>query len=384
MPASPDDAALQQAARCKAIVDNAVEAIITMDENGIVTHVNPATTAIFGYPPGELIGSSIALLIPAPPGEELEHSIQSYLETGTDTPVISRRELSGRSTDGARIAVELTLVAIRVDGTREFTAILRDLSERKLAEDLIRQRDQQTLRTREHLARLDRLYISAEMSTGIAHELNQPLTTIALYAQACRRLIENGAGDPAVELQALDRIEKSARQAGEIIREFRGLVSRHKAGHEQVDINRLIENCPTLIEHDLLSRNISLKLELAPNLPSVHVIQVQIQQVVLYLLRNASDALASETGTGPKWIVIRSERLSDLWLRVAVRDNGPGISNALAARIFQPFFTTKKNGMGMGLAISQTIIGDHGGELRLNEDYRAGAEFYFTLPIRTA
>jgi len=233
---------------------------------------------------------------------------------------------------------------------------------------------------RERMMHVSRLATMGEMATGISHELNQPLAAIATYAQAAKRLL--AAAPPATEevSDALEQIAAQALRAGEIIRRLRTLVRRGQTQCEPTHLNTLIEELGTLTRADARLHDIRVTLELAPDLPLVDVDPIQIQQVLLNLVRNAEQALE---GCGPREreIVISTRLLPTGELEVRVRDSGPGVAPGILESLFQPFATTKVEGTGLGLAISRSIIEAHKGKLEYAPESPRGASFAFQLPV---
>ena len=373
---------LQSAARNQAVLDNAIEAIISINSSGTITHVNKTTEKIFGYKERELIGSNIWLLLPDAKFADRKNNISHYLKTDKKNSGSGgfNRELKARDKKGRCVPIELTVAEITIAGVRSFTGIMRDISERKLSEERLRQSKEEVQQARDHLAHLDRLHIASEMSTGIAHELNQPLTAISMYAQACRNLIKKDQSDNRSLLPTLARIDKQAQRAGEIIRNIRTLVGKQNPHHQLTDINALIHNTIELAQVDIECRTIQFECYCSEQLPMIEIVLGQIQQVILNLIRNACDAMIN-TKREEKCITIICEKNPTGFITIKVRDRGVGINREHADKLFQAFFSTKSHGMGMGLAISHSIITTHGGEMTVNHNYKDGAEITFTLPI---
>ena len=249
---------------------------------------------------------------------------------------------------------------------------LHDITERKQAEEEARQ-------GQERLTHVARLSTMGEMATGLAHEINQPLTAIATYAQAASRLMAaEGGADPADLREALVAITNQALRAGEVIHRLRAFVKNRTARTETLDINRLIEDLSVLAEPDARASDVRLTLDLAPGLPPVGADPVQIQQVLLNLIRNAIDALLEVPGAARE-IVVRTG-LDGPDVEVAVIDHAGGIAPEIALQLFNPFYTTKATGTGLGLAISRSIIRAHRGKLGHRPTPGGGTTFHFSLP----
>jgi two-component system sensor kinase FixL len=370
---------LQSAARNQAVLDNAIEAIISINSGGIVTHINKTTEKIFGYHESELVGRNIWVLLPDSESVDGKNSIGEYLKAGNNGAGFNK-ELKARHRNGRSVLIELTIAEIVIAGVRSFTGIMRDIRERKITEDSLRQSQEEVLQARDHLAHLDRLHIASEMSANIAHELNQPLTAISMYAQACRNLLKKGPLDNQALLPTLSRIDKQAQRAGAIIRNIRTLVGKQNPHHELTDINRLIKNTIELAQVDVNCRAIRFECDFFEQLPMIEIVLGQIQQVILNLIRNACDAMIT-TSADQKYITVISENHPVGFITIRVRDRGIGINRDHNDKLFRAFFSTKSYGMGMGLAISHSIISNHGGEMKINHQYKDGAEIIFTLPV---
>ncbi len=224
-----------------------------------------------------------------------------------------------------------------------------------------------------------------EMAAGLAHEVNQPLTAIAAYAQACQRLLASAHGLPEGVLQALAQIDAQALRAGEVIRRLRHLVRNREVKRETIDAEKLLDDLRTLAEADARAHGIRLLIDCESDLPTVEADPVQIQQVVLNLVRNAIDSIVA-TPAAPRELALGA-RMADEdpeQLEFTVEDHGPGVPESAVDQVFNQFFTTKPGGTGLGLAISRTIVRAHGGRLWYSPVEGGGARFHFTLPISPA
>jgi C4-dicarboxylate-specific signal transduction histidine kinase len=218
-----------------------------------------------------------------------------------------------------------------------------------------------------------------EMAAGVAHELNQPLTAIANYAQACERLLARPHSDPSDVREALRQITAQANRAADIIRRLRALARSQQGERALAASNVLVTQLRELIQTDALIHGVELSFELADRLPQVLVDSGQIQQVVLNFVRNSLEALSARP-PGGRQIVIRTEATPDPSVKLSVIDNGPGLPAEARQRLFDPFFSTKENGTGLGLAISNTIARSHGGSVGYQANEPTGACFYILLP----
>jgi len=220
------------------------------------------------------------------------------------------------------------------------------------------------------------------MASGIAHEVNQPLSAIASYTQVSLNLINVEDPDLVKLTETLLKTQQQALRAGRIIHRMREFVKSHAKHRSTADINALIHNSVDLCMAELKQNDIRLTFELDNNLPRIFVDQIQIEQVILNLIRNSVDALKDLSATQQRHILIRSELTLDNKIQVMVKDNGPGLDEEQQKKIVMPFYTTKAEGMGMGLSISRSLIEAHEGTLYFNSKPKKGSTFYFTLPIR--
>ncbi|NJD18009.1 MAG: hypothetical protein FIA95_01805 [Gemmatimonadetes bacterium] len=232
---------------------------------------------------------------------------------------------------------------------------------------------------RKRLLHLTRVTSVGEMASSIAHEVNQPLTAISTYAQACRRMMEAEELSREEISRVLGRITDEALRAGEIIHRLKELVRRRESERKPWSINALVLQVAPLAKVDARLHRVVLQLDLEPDLPQVVVDGVQIQQVLLNLIRNGVDALDGQTDPAPE-VVVRTRRTSPDGIRVSVSDCGCGLPETAQEELYQPFFTTKREGMGMGLSISRSIILMHRGRLWFERNPVRGTTFHFSLP----
>jgi two-component system sensor kinase FixL len=351
------------------IVEDSEDAIITKNLDGNVTSWNPAAERIFGYSAAEMIGQPLTKVFP----EELiaeEEQILAKLRTGKS---IRHYETVRVRKDGASINVSLSASPLRDSSGSVIGAskIVRDITEQKVAEK--RLRDMQA-----EMAHVSRLTSMGQLSSALAHELNQPLTATTNYLNTARTLIQN-AGDPRIAKadQALEKGAAQIQRAGQIIRRLREFVEKRKVSRALADVNEVVQEAITLGLVASSDVNVRLRADLAPDLPRILMDRVQIQQVLVNLIRNAVEAMQ---GSKRKEMAIATSA-NDGYVRVAVADTGPGVSPELAERLFQPFVTTKSTGMGIGLMICRSIVEAHGGSLSLAARQGGGAIFQFQLPI---
>ncbi len=361
-------------AHMRAILQTAVEGIITIDVAGTVQCFNAAAEAMFGYNADEVIGKNVRMLMSQPDRDAHDNYLQRYLQTGDRRIIGIGREVVGERKDGTRFPMDLSVAEVNVDGDTSFTGIVRDMSERHELQRAIREREEQ-------LAHFDRLDIMGEMAAGIAHEINQPLTAIAAFAQAASRLLRAGQVDSESILDVFDQIVKQAERAGDVIRRLRSLIKKTKTDTRIIVIAELFEDTLRLVRMDRRAQDVVITTELDADVPQVEIDVIQIQQVLLNLIRNALDAIVSSHGEGR--ILMRAALDSRGDVVISIEDNGPGFCTEVADQIGHPFYTTKESGLGLGLSISRSIVTAHGGRLWFESAAETGACFHFSIPTAT-
>jgi two-component system sensor kinase FixL len=488
----------------KVCLEAAVDAVIVIDEDGLIEEFNQAAQRMFGYTLEEVVGLNVRMLMTGHDADRHDRYMSGYHDTGEAKIIGIGREVRARRRDGTSFPVKLSVgEALMPDGIR-YVGVIHDLSEQRAIEDALRrseaalqhaqevahignfdleipgsshqvlspqlmkilgvpsslaeetadrlfsdivhpddrrlvrrtieasaetgqkldlqyriQRPAGEVRTvqvmakvsramgrlrvigvlhdvtesrrveeearqaRERLTHVGRLSTMGEMASGLAHELNQPLTAITAYAQAAMRVCEkdDGSIDMQEMRRVLDNIAGQALRAGNVIARMRDLVRNRQTAREVADCNGLVKSLVTLAEPDARAADVVLRLDLAQDLPAVEVDQVQIQQVLLNLVRNAIDAtLAADAGV--REVLIRTRMNEGRDVEVAVVDNGCGLPDTQLEKLCTPFYTTKKEGTGLGLSISQSILRAHGGTMRFANNPDGGATVTFTLPAK--
>jgi len=362
----------EREALLRAIIETSPDGLVTIDHAGIIQSFNPAASKMFGYRAEEVIGRNVSCLMPSPDHERHDGYLARYLRTGERRIIGIGREVHARRRDGTVFPVELAVGEVNAGGHRLFAGFLHDISARREAEQRMHELRAELL----HVLRLSEM---GEMASGLAHELNQPLTAIINYLQACRRLFPDGA--VAERGRVGELIEKAiaqAERAGQIIRHLRQFIARGETERAAEEIGAVVEEAASLALIGAGERGIKAKFELADGLPPALIDRVQIQQVIVNLVRNSVDAL-SEAGQGE--ITISTRRAAPDLVQIEVRDTGPGLDEEVARRLFQPFVTTKPGGIGIGLSICRTIVEAHDGKLWASDNPGGGTIFHLTLPL---
>jgi two-component system sensor kinase FixL len=490
----------------RALLDAAVDAIIVIDHQGLIEEFSLAAERTFGYRAEEVIGKNVSVLMPEPFRGEHDRYMDHYAQTGEARIIGVGREVRGRRKDGSSFPCDLAVGRVSGVAPPRFVGIIRDITQRKLAEEQLR-RSESELRLAQELANLGnyvvhldgsepdyfspqlyrilgnevgseivqlsdyldqwvhpadvdklrgafhdmdetqgsldveyrvllrdgstkhlhhiaqtvcdadgrtakhigtmhdvtdrrhaedearqlqerlthfaRLSTMGEMAAGLAHEINQPLSAIATYAQASQRMLKMPDHDPADVLAALQQINLQALRAGEVIRRLRNFVKNREVTREPVDCARLLEDLRTLAETDARLHNVWLRIESEGELPTVYADPIQLQQVILNLVRNAIDAMA-DVPEHRREVVLSTRETEDGDVEITVADHGTGLAPEATEHLFNAFFTTKAGGTGLGLAISRSIVRAHGGRLWHTPNEGSGARFHFTLPVAPA
>jgi len=363
-----NDAVRESEERFRQLYEAAFEGL-AIHESGRILEVNEAMAAMFGYARDEMVGMSpMDLIAPDSSGAPREFSFADS-PGNADAP----HETVGIRRNGTTFSVEMRGKSIPYRGRTVLVTAMQDLQDRKRAQD---QSDQH----REELAHVLRLSTMGEMATGLAHELNQPLAAIVSYTQGSVRRLQSGGGDIGEVVTAIESAAKQAQRAGEIIKRLREQVRKREPKSTPVDINALVRNASEVLGGEAKRSRVTLRLQLTDHLPVVLADSVQIEQVVINLVKNACEAVCDgEAADRNVWIQTRNT--PDNEVEVLVRDAGPGLTAGAAKRAFEPFFTTKVKGMGMGLSISRSIIEAHGGRIQVQPNDSGGVTFSFSLPI---
>ena len=363
-------AALRQS-HLQSIIDTVPEATIVADEHGRMQSFSAAAERMFGYSAGEVIGRSVNILMPSAVRKEHDSALSHYLKSGSHSR--AGRAATGQRKDGSTFPIELAIGEMW-SGSRKFlTGFVRDLTERHETEARLRE-------LQSELVHISRLTAMGEMASTLAHELNQPLAAISNYLNGIQRIVRRN-GDSGELGNALERAAGQALRAGQIIRRLRDFVKHGDGERSVVSMANLIQESSDLTLFGVKEKGVHVSVDLDPTCDRVMVDKVQIQQVLVNLIRNAVDAME---GCPDRELSISTRPGTDGMVIVQVEDSGPGISDDIAERLFQPFATTKPNGVGIGLSISRTIVEAHGGEIEAVPRRSGGTTFRFTLKAARA
>lgn len=364
------EAALVRAeAYAQAIVDSAVDSVISVDNQGGIETFNQAASAMFGYQIDEIRGMHCRTLVATGFYREFDRYFQRSL--GQVTPLVPSIELNGCDKRDHEFPIVLSMREIVDIEVRKYVILIRDLTEQRQAEKEVREQ-------RDVLAHVDRLNTLGEMAAGIAHEINQPLTAISMYAQSSLRFLHREQPQLQRLEGALQKLSQQAHRAGAVIERMQEMTRPHQSHQEVVASDHLLHEIHALGEVEAQIRNFIIVLRLDDRLPAVRCDSIQIQQVILNLLRNGMESMrANHCKPGSK--IVLQARASPSEVRISIIDSGLGVSRKLEKQLYQPFATTKESGMGLGLSISRSIIAAHGGQLDFSNNKTDGATFSFNL-----
>ncbi len=363
-----------------AIVNSMVEGVVTIDHEGLIKSFNNAAQAMFGYSLKEVKNKNIKMLMPSNYADKHDSYLSYYLSGHQANIIGVGRELEAKRKGGRVFAIHLSVSEIQSHEKTMFVGLIRNITKQRVAAD-------QARKYIEQMAHVERLNSLGEMAAGIAHEVNQPLTAISLFSQSGKTLCMSGKFDRLPEI--FEKVSQHARRAGAVLERMQVMTKQGDRQKELVDCNMLLADVVKLAEPDARIRNIIIKIERCEGGAHLFVDIVQIQQVILNLLRNGMEAMQLSKLENGNIIKLRAELISQTSQRpnrktvvkISVIDSGCGLSNDMQDKLFTAFASTKENGMGIGLSISKSIIEEHGGRIHFISNSPAGTVFYFILPV---
>ncbi len=369
--AKAEEEVARQKSLFEAAINNAPYALLMTNMNREVMLFNPAFATMFGYEADEIIGKSTEIFYQNRKEFEDRGHLRNLLSPGSQDP----QTVTYKRKNGEFFPAESALAPIG-DSKEQvfgFIVVIRDIS------DQIRHAEE-TQQYQEIIADSRRLSLMGEMAAGLAHEINQPLAAIVNYTEGCIQRLDSNDAKPDQIRDVLKIVSEQADRAGLIINRIRGFVRKEEIKKESLCVKDTIEEALSLIKTDLERRGINLALKIEDADQHVTADKIQIQQVVLNLIRNAGDAM-EEHGASKRNLTLRSKTVDDGTVEISVSDTGPGIPADKIDQIFNPFFTTKSSGLGLGLNICQSIIENHGGLMWASSQKGKGATIHFTLPM---
>ncbi|MEZ5956329.1 MAG: PAS domain S-box protein [Hyphomonadaceae bacterium] len=355
-------------AHLRSIFDTAPEAMIVINDESVVQSYGASAERMFLWRPAEVIGRNISVLMPQPFRDQHDSYVKRYLQTGEKRIIGVGRIVVGQRKDGTTFPMELAVGEVNSEHGRFFTGFVRDLTDREEREARVEQLQAEVV----HISRLSAM---GEMASALAHELNQPLSAIASYLNGAKRLLARNDGVDAKAVEAIDKAVGQALRAGDIIRKLRDFLSRGESERSVESLSKLVHEACGLALVGAKESGVEVRYELDPHLDRVLVDRIQIQQVLVNLVRNALEAMYGE----PKRQLVVSTVVDQDMAVVSVADTGTGLDQSVAKRLFQPFVTSKPQGMGVGLSISRTIIEAHGGHIWTEPNPGGGAIFKFSV-----
>ena len=355
----------------RSILATVPDAMVVIDEAGTILSFSAAAERMFGYAEDEVIRRNVKMLMPSPDRERHDDYLVNYLTTGERKIIGIGRVTTALHRDGSTFPIELSVGEARLGGHRIFTGFIRDLTERQRT--LLRLQDLQS-----ELAHVGRVTEMGTLASSLAHELNQPLTAVASYCEGARELLEQDPDEQALAMarEALDEAAQQAVRAGQIVRRLRDFMSNGEMEQRVESLQRLINEANALALVGSREHGIDVQLSLDPAADKVCVDRIQIQQVLVNLIRNAIDAMIDAP---QRCLSVRTSLRGAGLVEVTIEDTGAGISETVAPQLFQPFVTSKENGMGIGLSICRTIVEAHGGRVWFKPREGGGTAFHFTI-----
>ena len=359
--------------RLQSILNTVPDAIVLIDARGVIQSFSPAAEKLFLYAEAEVVGQNVKMLMPSPYRDEHDSYLQHYHNTGERRIIGIGRVVVGQRKNGDTFPLELLVGEFRLGDRPFFTGFVRDMTERQRTK-------RRVLDLQSELLHVSRLSTMGQMASTLAHELNQPLTAVTNYLQGLKRLLGGGRIDVGKVIGVIDRTVEQAARAGQVIRRLREFVAKGETDRRFENLNAVVEEAVAFGLVGARQYGVRIAMQLERGAPHVFIDKVQIQQVVINLVRNAVEAM--EDNEHRELVVSTIVSRGDRMVELRVADSGPGLAPEIAEHLFQPFCTTKKTGMGLGLSICREIVEAHGGQISARENVPNGTIFSVTLPAR--
>jgi two-component system sensor kinase FixL len=356
----------------RSILTTVPDAMVVIDEAGTILSFSATAERMFGYSEGEVVGENVSMLMPSPDRERHDGYLGHYRRTGERKIIGIGRVTNARRRDGNTFPIELSVGEARLGERRIFTGFIHDITQRQQTEAQLK--DLQA-----ELAHFGRVSEMATLASSLAHELNQPLTAVVSYCQSLRDLTAEPPDRETLDLmaEAADEGAKEALRAGEIVKRLRDFFSRGSSDLQIEDLPRLVTEANALALVGSRELGVEVQVGFGADANRVLADRIQVQQVLINLIRNAMDSMADAE---ERLLSISTCALENELAQITVQDTGSGISQPIAEKLFQPFVTSKSNGMGVGLSICRTIVEAHGGQIWFEAAPEGGTIFRFTLP----
>ncbi|HUS55577.1 MAG TPA: PAS domain S-box protein [Thermohalobaculum sp.] len=370
----PDAGSRLDTALLHSIIETAPDAIVTIGEQGGILSFSPAAERMFGYRAAEVIGRNVNMLMPEPYHSEHDGYLTRYLTTGEKRIIGIGRTVIARHKSGSTFPMELAVGEVKSRTDHIFTGFIRDISDRVAAEA-------RAVELQRELHHVGRLTAMGEIASMIVHELNQPLTAIANFGEASKRLLEKGGDQSGRAVEFIEKSVRQAHRASEMIRRLRRFATRGAGDMEPMAVNEVVQDAARLALIGASDQSILASYDFALGLPEITADRIQVQQVVVNLIRNGIDAMLDpKAGKGGALrLTVATSRNPEGAVLISVADTGPGIAPEIAADLFTPFVTSKEGGMGIGLSVSKSIVEAHGGKIWVEPNSGQGCKFVFTL-----
>jgi len=366
-----EDALRANESHLRSILSTVPEAMVVIDEEGAILSFSATAQTLFGYDSDEVTGRNVSLLMPAPDSERHDDYIRRYLATGEARIIGSIRTVSARRKDGTVFPVELAVgEAAGADGRRIFTGFIRDLTARRRTEEKL-------AALQAELIHVSRVSAMGAMASTLAHELNQPITAVVNYVEGVRDIVARPkSADMEMIAEALEDASREAHRAGNIVRHLRDFIARGEVEKTVEPPDPMIREATAFALMDAREKGIEAEFDIDPAVSPVLVDKVQIQQVIINLIRNAVEAMSE---SAERRLVIACTVDQPGFVGVSISDTGRGVPPDVAAQLFSAFVSTKTKGLGLGLSICRTIIEANGGHIWMEPRAGGGTIFHFTL-----
>ncbi len=355
----------------RSILATVPDAMVVIDDRGRILSFSAAAEQMFGYSEADVIGENVSLLMPSPDRERHDSYIERYRLTGEKRILGVGRVMTARRRDGSTFPIELAVGEADTPEGRIFTGFIRDLTKSQSVERRMHE-------LQNELAHVARTSAVGSLTSALAHELNQPLAAITNYMEAAQQLVEAGDADTDILREAVSSAAEQAVRAGRIVRSLREFIGRGESSKQVESLKKLVREACALALLGTGKDEIEVRIALDPRADRVHVNGINVQQVLFNLIRNALDAMEKAP---IKRVEICSHIVEDGVVQLTVSDAGSGIPADLANDLFEPFRSTRQNGMGLGLSICRTLVEAHGGRIWAERRKSGGSNFAFTLPL---
>lgn len=358
-------------AHLRSILATVPDAMVVIDEHGLIMSFSAAAEQMFGFTQAEVVGENVSILMPSPDRERHDGYIERYRQTGRKNIIGTGRVTTARRRDGSTFPIELSVGEAMTPEGRVFTGFIRDLTESQTAERRLHQ-------LQDELAHVARVSAVGSLASALAHELNQPLAAITNYMEAAQGLVDGHVLDPELLREAVSSAAEQALRAAKIVRRLRDFIARGETMRQVESLKKLVREASALALLGAGKNEIEVRVALDPAADLVNVDAIHVQQILFNLIRNALEAMEEAR---VKRLEILSTRLPDGMVELSVSDSGAGLSPDVAANLFEPFRTTKGSGMGLGLSICRTLVEAQGGRIWAKPSTTGGSTFAFTLPL---